>query len=299
MKNKFSPLFLAAALLGPSAFAAEKIEVLNLDQIAIPKRWAPAESSVALDQVKFSGHTVLKWVTQVDHFAGEPKYPVGWPRMYMTNFNKLQPHVPSNWQDWDFFEFDVKMKLENDPLNKNCPVTFVMVGSLPIHNVPLKKLHDGKIHRVRIPIDRVNNPAKMTRFGFSIAEANYKHGAKLTVQAGNFHLTRSSVCNIEKVKITTPALTVIDAAVKLQLQVTGPANDVARGVPFTLSKVGSSKVIRKEMLPVQRGEKEIEIEIDDLKLEPGDYTIELVPGDKARSKKVSFKLLSSPYKVKK
>ena len=26
MKNKFSPLFLAAALLGPSAFAAEKIE---------------------------------------------------------------------------------------------------------------------------------------------------------------------------------------------------------------------------------------------------------------------------------
>ena len=139
----------------------------------------------------------------------------------------------------------------------------------------------------------------MTRFGFSIAEANYKHGAKLTVQAGNFHLTRSSVCNIEKVKITTPALTVIDAAVKLQLQVTGPANDVARGVPFALSKVGSSKVIRKETLPVQRGEKEIEIAIDDLKLQPGDYTIELFPGDKARSKKVSFKLLSSPYKVKK
>ena len=299
MNYKLPPLLLAAAFIGSSAFAAEKVERFFLDPVAQPERWSPAESTVQLDSVKFSGRPVLKWVAPIDHFAGEKKYPVGWPRMYFTRFYTPKPRLISNWSDWDFVEFDVKIELKNDSANKNCPITFIIASDAPTFNYPLKKLHDGKLHRIRIPVDRITNPAKIVRFGFSIAESNYKHGAKLTVQAGNFHLSRSAECTVQRVKLLTPALTAADTAVKLKLHVSGPANDVARGVPFELSGGPGKKVLRRETLPVQRGEKELEVVIDDLKLLPGRYTLTLFPGNKEKCKAVSFDLLSSPYKVKK
>ena len=63
MNYKLPPLLLAAAFLGTSSFAAEKIERLSQETIAQPQRWTPAESTVQLDSVKFSGRPVLKWVS--------------------------------------------------------------------------------------------------------------------------------------------------------------------------------------------------------------------------------------------
>lgn len=299
MKEKFSTTLLTAALLASSGFAAEKFEHLYMDSIANPKRWSPAESSVSLDEVKFNGRPVLKWVVPIDHFAGEKKYPVGWPRMYFTDFVRSKPVVSRNWQDWDFFEFDVRMQLEGDPQNINCSVSFQITGGQPQYHLYLKKLHDGKIHRIKIPVAKITNPRRITNLGFYISESKYKHGAKLTVQAGNFRFVRSTECNIEKVSLLTPAVTAADSAIKLALHVSGPVSDVARGVPFQLSENRSGKIIRQETLPVQRGEREIEIEIDELNLRPGDYTLTLFPDGKEKRKSVVFKLLSSPYKVKK
>jgi hypothetical protein len=92
-------------------------------------------------------------------------------------------------------------------------------------------------------------------------------------------------------------VTAADTAIKLKLHVSGPANDVARGVPFELSGGPRKAVIRRETLPVQRGEKELEVAIDDLKLDPGIYTLKLFPGNKDKGKSVQFQVLSSPYKV--
>ena len=299
MKENFAAVLLAGAFLSTAVFAEEKFECQFLDSMAVPRRWSPAESSVSLDDAKFNGRPVLKWVAPVDHFAGEKKYPVGWPRMYFTDFSRSKPVVPRNWQDWDYFEFDVKLQLEGDPQNINCPVSFVIASSQPSYYVSLKKRHDGKIHRIKIPVAKITNPRRITNLGFSISESKYKHGAKLTVQAGNFRLVRSTECTVEKVTLLTPAVTASDNAIKLVLHVSGHASDVARGVPFRLSEMRSGKILRQETLPVQRGEREMEIEIDELNLRPGDYTLTLFPDRKEKKKSVVFKLLSSPYKVKK
>lgn len=299
MKHKLSPVLLTAAFLASSAFAAERIEKLYLDSITNPKRWSPAESSVVLDSVKFSGRPVLKWTAPIDHYAGEKRYPVGWPRTYLTKLTSVKPPLPVNWSEWDFFEFDVTMKLEGNPENKVCPVTFTIASSRPAYSYAMRKLHDGKRHSIKVPIARITSPRKIIRMGFAIAESNYKHGAKLTVCAGNFRLTRSSFCFVEKATVLTPAVTKADTAVKLKLHVSGPANDVARGIPFQLVAEKNNSVVRKETLPVQRGERDLEIAINELELEPGNYTLNLFPDDKTRKKSVSFKLLESPYKVKK
>ena len=301
MKKKiFATVIGTAAAFNLWAVPAEKIESLPLDNFALPKRWAPAESTLSVSEFKFNNAPTLKWVVPVDHYTGEPKYPVGWPRTYFSSFRKA-PAVPADWRDWDFFEFDVKMTLENDPQNKSCVVS-VMASSAdtPMRfYIQLKKLHDGKTHAVRIPVDKIGNPAKITSWGFSIAESNYKHGAKLTLLAGNFRLTRSSECWINAIKLLTPAITAADNAIKINLSVSGPAGDVARGVPFAISHARSGRMLRKETLPVSRGEKDMEIEVDELKLAPGDYTLTAFPGDKAKSKSVTFKVVSSPYKEKK
>ena len=289
-----------AAAINLWAIPAEKIESLPLDNFALPQRWAPAESSLSVSEFKFNNTPTLKWVVPVDHYTGEPKYPVGWPRTYFSSFRKA-PAVPADWRDWDFFEFDVKMTLENDPQNKSCVVS-VMFSSADTparFSIQLKKLHDGKKHAVRIPVDKIGNPAKITSWGFSIAESNYKHGAKLTLLAGNFRLTRSSECWVDSIKMLTPAITAADTAIKINLAVSGPVSDVARGVPFAISNSPDGRLFRKETLPVSRGSKEMEIEIVELKLTPGNYNLTVFPDDKSKRKSVAFQVVSSPYKVKK
>ena len=299
MNGKLSTALFAAAFLSHTVFAAERIETLHLDAIAVPRRWSPAESSVTLAPFKFSSRPVLKWTAPIDHFSGEKKYPVGWPRMYMNNFSRTKPAIPSDWSKWDFFEFDVKMCLEGDPDNKNCIVTFMIASTHPRSNTSLRKMHDGELHSIKIPVSQITAPGKITSFGFSIAESNYKHGSKLTVHAGNFRLTRSSHCTIDKATMLTPAITGAAPSIKLRLHITGPGSDVARGVPFQLVYGKTNSVVREETLPVKRGDREVEIAIDELQLEPGNYTLNLFPADKTRKKSLSFKVLSSPYKVKK
>lgn len=289
-----------AAMLNLSAGTAERKEILPLDSFAVPQRWNPAESSVTVAPEKINGRPALKWTAPIDHFAGEKKYPVGWPRMYFKSFYK-KPTVITDWKNWDYFEFEIKMTLENDPENKSCPVTVAVLSAAerPNFSLPLKKLHDGKFHKISIPIDRIVNPAKITYWGFSIAESNYKHGGKLTVVAGNFRLVRSSECTVAVMKLLSPAITSADRAVKLNIQITGPAGDVARGVPFEISCAKTGKVIRRETLPVLRGIRDIEVEIDELSLAPGKYFLKAFPGSKVKEKSVVFQVVSSPYKVKK
>ena len=300
-KELLTVLLGTAACLNLSAAPAEKTEVLPMDGFAVPARWSPAESSVTLAKEKINGRPTVKWVAPVDHFAGEKNYPVGWPRMYYTSFNR-KPAVLNNWKDWDFFEFDVRMKLENDPKNTLCTVSVILTnadGTPPRYYVSLTKQHDGKIRTVRIPIDRLSNPAKITSWGFSISESGYKHGGKLTVWAGNFRLTRSSECFVEDLKLLTPAITAADNALKINIYVTGPAGSVARGVPFEVTALSSGKVLRKETLPVRRGIKDMEIEVDDLHLTPGQYKLTVFPDDKAKTKSAVFSVVSSPFQVKK
>ena len=299
MKKKLlSALAGTAAVLTLSAAPAEKTQTLPLDMLAVPKRWSPSESSVTLAQERFSGRAVLKWTVNVDHFGGEKNYPVGWPRMYFQSFNR-HPVLLSDWREWDHFEFDVRIKLENDPANQICPVSLMLSTPSFRLALPLRKWHDGKLHSIKVPVDQLKAPHKITNFGFSIADSNYKHGAKLTLWAGNFRLTRSSECFVEDLKLLTPAITAADNAVRINVNITGPAGSVARGVPFEVTALSSGKVLRKETLPVQRGIKDMEIGVDDLRLVPGQYNLTVFPGDKVKTKSVVFTVLSSPFQVKK
>lgn len=298
-KKVLSLLLGTAALLNLSAASAEKTQELPLDVFALPQRWSPAESRVTT-AASINGRPAIKWEAPIDHFAGEKKYPVGWPRTYFRHFEK-KPAVPVDWRDWDCFEFDVKITLEKDPNNKNCPISviFACQGTKRNYTYTLSKMHDGKLRKISVPIERFTNPGKMTFWGFSIAESHYIHGGKLTVTAGNFRLVRSTECAVAEMKLLTPAVTAADRALKLNIRITGPAGDVARGVPFEVSCLKSGKVFRRETLPVQRGSKEIEIEIEELNLAPGKYKLTAFPGNKSKEKSVVFQILSSPFKVKK
>ena len=299
MKKKLlSALAGTAAVLTLSAAPAEKTQTLPLAPLAVPQRWSPSESTVTLAGEKFSGQPVLKWAVKVDHFSGERNYPVGWPRMYFQTFHR-KPALLSDWREWDHLEFDIRMTLADDPANKTCPLTLMIATPANRLALPLRKWHDGKLHSVKVPVDQLKMPQKITSFGFSIAESNYKHGAKLTVWAGNFRLTRSSECFVEELKLLSPAITAADNALKINLHVTGPAGNVARGVPFEVSALPSGKVLRQETLPVRRGIKDMEIEVDELRLAPGQYKLTVFPGDKAKTKSVVFTVVSSPFQVKK
>ena len=177
MKNQLRSVLLAtAALASFSASAAEKIQTLPLDVFAVPRRWSPAESTVSVAKEKFSGRPVLKWEAPVDHFKGETKYLIGWPRTYFTTF-KRQPQVISDWSSWDNFEFEIRVKLEKDDANKGAPISLHFTSTPPGISLPLRNLHDGKLHTISVPTSKLSSRS-LGCFNFETSIAHTPESAR-------------------------------------------------------------------------------------------------------------------------
>jgi hypothetical protein len=78
-------MILVAWLVG--AFGARAGEVTMERRVLMgaesAKQWNTAESSVESSEkhVRGGGKAALHWHITVDHYGGEAKYPIGWPRI--------------------------------------------------------------------------------------------------------------------------------------------------------------------------------------------------------------------------
>ena len=79
----------------------------------------------------------------------------------------------------------------------------------------------------------------------------------------------------------------------VKITVFGPASDAARGVPFQIAR--GDKVLRLETLPVVRGNQTLQMDVSELNLTNGDYTLTAFPDNPDRKLTVSFKVIDSPF----
>ena len=271
----------------PAGTVQDMEEYLYLDTLADPAQWQPTEAE-ARSAGDVNGHPALTFHIDVDHHAGEPKYPIGWPRMYMRKPNDIP------WKDYDKFEFKIHTKASSNTIPARTfslkftgqPKTSIDIGFSP------KQLKLNEWVPFSMPTNKI---AEITTFAscvFFISESNYPDKEVLDFTFAEMRLVRSSYCKITEMQTqgvrytATPTLPV-------KLTVYGPASDGARGIPFQIAC--GDKVLRLETLPVVRGTQTLQMDISELNLANGDYTLTAFPDNPDRKLTVSFKVIDSPF----
>ena len=269
--------------------AEETEEYLYLDNLTNPNLWAPAEAEARkVDNV--NGHPALTFHIDVDHHAGEPQYPIGWPRMYMRKPNDIP------WKKYDKLEFKVHTKIS--PATSSIPSTaFTMkFTGTPKKSVEIpfgtKNLKLNEWVQFSMPLSKIEEITSFGSSGFYICEAHYKDKDVLDFTFAEIRLVRSSLCKVTEME-TQGVRYNTNHTLPVKLTVFGPASDSARGVPFQIAK--GDKVLRLETLPVVRGIQTINMDISELHLANGDYTLTAFPNNPDRTLTVSFKVIDSPF----
>ena len=271
----------------PAGTVQDVEEYLYLDALADPAQWQATEAE-ARSATPLNGHPALTFHIDVDHHSGEPKYPIGWPRMYM----RKPSDIP--WKDYDKFEFKIHTKASSNTIPART-VTLKFTGqpkvSIDIGFGP-KQLKLNEWTTFSMPTNKIAEITSFSNCGFFISESNYPDKEVLDFTFAEIRLVRSSYCKIVEMETqgvryaATPSLPV-------KITVYGPASDGARGIPFQIAR--GDKVLRVETLPVVRGTQTIQMDVSELNLANGDYTLTAFPDNPDRKLTVSFKVIDSPF----
>ena len=144
-------------------------EILYADDWGSPKRWGPAECTVTASKDRLAdGRPTVHMHIPVDYFAGEKKYPIGWPRMGLT------PMAPweKDWTNFDTIEFSIytestRTKLPKTPLSLGlyCPDRSRSLSR------PLNELKLNEWVHFSLPISRMKYVESVREVKFSISES--------------------------------------------------------------------------------------------------------------------------------
>ena len=270
------------------ASADAPVEYHYLDGLAAPKRWSPSECETAVSTYKVWEHPAVRMRIPVDFNAGEKKYPIGWPRMYLS----LQPDEQV-WQDYDRLEFQIFTETARTNLPKRPLIFHLYDAQGQSKLVPFDFAAIGAWKTFSINISDLGLPGAVTRLGFNINESDYSDKDTIDFHFGGFRLARATVANVTEFKVTTPALFCDSRVLPVEMVVEGPSEKLAAGVPVQL-RCGD-RVAFTRNVPVARGRQTVPLSLKDVKLDPGTCALIVNPEAPALRKETAVTVISTPW----
>lgn len=276
----------------PATVFEGKKEILYLDSWGQPDRWSPAECTVMSSKDRQAdGRPTIHVHMPIDHFAGEKKYPIGWPRL------GLRPKVlhEQDWTHFEHFEFSVYTEMTRAKPPKT-PVTLILYCP-DRHRSWSRRLGELRLNewvQFSLPISQMKYVESVREVKFSISESSYNHGEQLHFYIGGFRFVRSAECEIASFDVKSKAVYQGQPSIQVQIDVLGVPKGISRAVPFTIRR--DKKVVRKEALPVHRGRYLLDVDISELKLPPGTYHLVAFEDEPDKAKSGLFRVVASPWK---
>ena len=284
-----SPLLAQGA---PKTVFEGRKEILYADGWASPKRWGPSECTVTASKERLAdGRPTVHMYIPVDHFAGEKKYPIGWPRMGLTPIAGWE----KDWTNFDTIEFSIYTESTRTKLPKS-PLSFGLYCPDRSRSLsrPLNELKLNQWVKFSYSITKLKIVDTVKRVAFNISESSYKHEDQLHFYIGGFRFVRSAECELNEMKAAAGAVFQGQPSIDVEVEVVGVPKGISRAVPFTL-RLGD-KVIRAESLPVHRGRYVMAMDISELKLAQGTYTLVVFEGEADKTKTATFRVVNNPWK---
>lgn len=265
------------AISSSVCLAQEPVREGNLERLMLDdgletdvKTWSVAEGTVTPDakHVKH-GDTALHFHIDVNWETGEPKYPIGWPRM-----DKRCPAAQQDWTAYDYLEFSIFAESSRSTL----PVTPLGLILSPRegktnYNRNLGELKLGQWVDIRIPVNDLPMAAQCAGIKFYISESNYKHGDVLDFWIDNISLTRYTEPTVSASRLMESVVMSDVRYVSVDVAMMGvPPGDTAE---VTWQLAASGKVAASGKFAAGRGKNTFRLSLPVAGLPPGNYELSL------------------------
>lgn len=267
------------------------MEKLPLVDSRDPKVWSTAESTVQPTPARTKiGDTSWLWHVQVDHLAGEPKYPIGWPRLA----HSIPAGPRRDWSDWEFLHLWIYVDTPRDALPRE-------PAGLGLHtpdragafNRPLTELRKGEWVELKLPLTQIPRHHDVRQIQFHIAESNYRHGDIVDFYINDLALLRYATPTLLGVAAESAVMFADARQIPIMLQLAGVKPAQHAVVECELRRVG--KVFARTGAHAPRGNFRVVLAPGSAALAPGDYEIKArIAGAPAITAKL--RLVESPWK---
>jgi len=230
--------------------------------------WSAAESTVAPDKTHVRrGNAALRFHVDVDWEHGEPKYPIGWPRM-----TRKWPVQAQDWSVYDYLELSIYAESSRTNL-PGTPMGLTLYGKegRKDFNRALPELKLGQWTDIRLPTSEL--PALCTGMQLHIAESNYKHGDKLDFWIDRISLVRYVEPTLTASRLAEGAVMSDSKYLTVQIALMGIQPGEKAEVEWAMASAG--KAAAGGTLAVPRGRSTVRLPLPAQGLPPGNYEVTL------------------------
>jgi hypothetical protein len=271
----------------PGSGQEPKMERQSIEDGSTASEFYVAEATVTTsDKHAELGGTSTLFHIDVDHFAGQPDYPIGWPRT-----GRDIPEGQRDWSGYDFLELVIHTETSREALPRDPLGLIVYVPDKPnAYNRTLTELKKGETTRIVIPMSEIPRHDNVTRIQLFISESNYTHGDVLDFYIDDIALTRYAEPFISGVKPLQSIAFSDTTHLGVQFRLLGVAEREKVAVTGRLRQ--GDEVIGKGEWQLGRGDQEIWIELT-APPKPGEAVLELFLDEPRELAKIRF--IESPF----
>lgn len=288
-------LALAFACVGlmplPAQTGAPPIEQRVIGGTEAIKGWSVEECTLEKSTAQtVQGRPALRWHVPVDHYAGEKKYPIGWPRI--TYYLKT-PEM-CDWSAWDFLVFRVytdtsreKLPLEPAGFSLNVPDKHSQFAKR------LNELKKGAWTDYRIPLAEIPNRHEVRQMQFHVSEANYKHGDTVDFYIDGLFLERYTQPLVQDFACESSVLfsDVKYVPVRFHLLGVKPGTEI----PIQCEFQQDGKTLARTSATARPGIQRLSLRLEQAALKAGNYTLILRPANSSQTATAGVQIVASPW----
>jgi hypothetical protein len=255
-----------------------------------PRDWSTAESTVETSAGRApGGRSALHWHVTVDHFAGEPNYPIGWPRLL-----RGLKDAARDWSGWDF----LRLRVLTETSRANLPTEPVGLGLyLPDRNGalnrPLNELRRGEWVEIMIPLVDVPRHHDVRQLQLHIAEARYRHQDQLDFYFDEVVLLRYATPTLLDFAAEHAVMFADAPQIPVRFQMTGVQPGASVAVVCELRREG--KVVARAEVTATRGAARTLLDVSRAKLPPGEYELTARAAGGTAAATATVRLVDSPW----
>ncbi len=283
-------LMLIAATVACAQPAEPPMEALVLSDGDSGAQWNIAEATMEPDATHARSGQAMRFHVDVNHETGEPNYPIGWPRTYIT-----VPEDIRDWRAWDFIDFWVYAETSRDSL-PSTPLGFIVrcPDKANSFSMTLSEVRKDEWAHFRIATADLPNPADCTGLQFYISESNYSHGDVLDFWIDDVALLRYA----EPTIISATPLNRVHysdvSVLRVRVELTGMDEGASAEVLTKLISNGAP--VRQSNARLGAGAHTIPLEVG-ANTPAGDYEVQtqIVGSDRTLSEPV--RVVSSPWEA--
>ncbi len=257
-------------------------------------QWSAAESKLERSSARTrSGQPVLHWHITVDHFAGEPNYPIGWPRISST----LREASARDWSGWDYLQMWVYTETSRQALPRE-PVGLALhtPDREGAYNRPLDELKKGAWVQIRISLSEIPRHQDVRLMQFSISESKYRHQDELDFYFDEIALLRYAQPTLLEF---VPECAVMFADAKelaVHFNLAGIKPEESAQVTCELRQGGKTAI--RTTVSATRGPQRVTLALGGARLAAGNYELAASVAGGAQSVTAPIRLVTSPWERK-